>query len=202
MSSYKGFYYGEYAKNDVYSKLSGNRTEGMMIAQNITDNIFDYFQGKSGLSYFSPAEKSHMKDVKFVISGLNFVYYSSAVLFLVIFFLLYIRFKKDLFKYIELTAKVLLYASVATFIFLVILFLMSVFYFNMTFTFMHLIFFPQGNWMFEASSLLITMFPEQFFFDITLRIFIYAMVQSIVFFIIGLWLTKQIKLHKKYHKSI
>jgi len=63
---------------------------------------------------------------------------------------------------------------------------MSIFSFDFLFTTFHVIFFPQGNWMFDPSSLLITMFPQTFFFDISLRIFIYAMFQALIFFGIGI----------------
>jgi uncharacterized membrane protein len=62
-----------------------------------------------------------------------------------------------------------------------------------------MIFFPQGNWMFSPDSLLITLFPQQFFFDIALRIFIYAMFQSAVFFGIGYWMNKQLKIVEKHN---
>jgi uncharacterized membrane protein len=76
---------------------------------------------------------------------------------------------------------------------------MSVFYFNTIFTTFHFIFFPQGNWLFDGSSLLITLFPTQFFFDITLRIFIYALIQVAIFIGIGYYLEKQIKIYDKHH---
>ncbi|MGV8150913.1 MAG: DUF1461 domain-containing protein [Candidatus Woesearchaeota archaeon] len=204
MFNYKSFYYSEYEKNDVYSKISVreniNITESKMYVKNITENIFDFFKGKSELKYFSEEEKSHMNDVKFVVSAMNFVYYSSSVFFILFFVVLYLLFKNDKLVFIEQLSKILFYGSIASLAFLVVIFLWSIFSFDTLFFLMHSIFFSQGNWMFPSDSLLITLFSEQFFFDISLRIFVYAIFQSGVFFLIGYWLRKQVDISKKLRK--
>jgi integral membrane protein (TIGR01906 family) len=203
MIFYKGFYLQEYDKTGVYDdlsqKLSITRPEAAMVAKNMTDNMFDFFHGTSELKYFTPDEKSHMKDVKFLMSEMNFVYYTSAIFFILIFVLLYLQFKKDALAFIDKLSKILYYGALACLVFLAAFFLICVFYFREFFITFHLIFFPQGNWAFDSSSLLLALFHEQFFFDITLRIFIIALIEAAVFFIIGLWLRKNVKLHKKYH---
>jgi integral membrane protein (TIGR01906 family) len=203
MIFYKGFYIQEYSKLDVYSHVSSLEGLGMndsvMMANDAVENILQYFHGNAGLKYFTPAEQSHMKDVKMLISAMDFIYYTSAVFFIIIFVILYNRLKKDLIGFIHKLSKILLYGSIASLIFLGIILLISIFAFEPFFITFHLIFFPQGNWTFGASSLLITIFPEQFFIDITLRIFVFAIAQAAVFLVIGLWLRKNVRLHRKYH---
>ncbi len=203
MFNYKDFYYSQYEKNDVYETVAEsndmNITESRAYVKDVTENMFKFFKGKEDLKYFNEEEKSHMQDVKFVVSGINFIYYSSTIFFILIFLVLYFLSKKDKMSFIEHLYKMILYGASASLIFLIVLFLWSVFSFDTLFFLMHLILFPQGNWMFPAGSLLITLFPEQFFFDMALRIFVYAIFQSGVFFIVGYWLRKQVKLSKRAH---
>lgn len=195
----KDFYYREYAKNGVYMQLAENRADAFDKAENVTNNILKYFRNNAELEYFSDSEKSHMQDVKHLIRTMQFIYYSAAALSIILFLYAYRRFKDDKLQFIRVLAKSLLYSSIGTAIILISLFLMSVFYFEVVFALFHMIFFPQGNWMFAPDSLLITMFPEAFFFDITLRIFIYALFQALIFFGIGYWMHKQLKIHEKHH---
>jgi integral membrane protein (TIGR01906 family) len=190
----KDFYYKEYTKNNVYNSLP----EGVD-AKNVTENIMGYFRNIQDLKYFTADEKSHMQDVKQLIRLMQFIYYGAAAASIILFIYSYKKFKEDKFGFIRILAKSLLYSSIAAIIFLVMIFLMSVFNFDFLFTGFHMIFFPQGNWMFSPDSLLITLFPQQFFFDIALRIFIYAMFQSAVFFGIGYWMNKQLKIVEKHN---
>lgn len=195
----KQFYYKEYSKNGVYLELSEDKDTGKEIAQNITENVMKYFRNSEELKYFSETEKSHMADVKHLIRTMQFIYYGAAILSIGLFFYCYRKFKDDKYMFIRVLAKSLLYSSIAAGMFLVLIFLMSVFSFDFLFNVFHLIFFPQGNWMFDNSSMLITMFPQQFFFDISLRIFVYAMFQALIFFGMGYWMNKQLKIFEKHH---
>lgn len=195
----KDFYYKEYAKNGVYEKISDNKAVAIDTTKNITTNIIKYFRNSAELEYFTDTEKSHMSDVKSLIHIMQAIYYSAAVLIIILFIYCSYKFKKDAIRFIRLITNSLIYSSSATIIFLISIFVMSVFYFNLMFMMFHLIFFPQGNWQFDSSSLLITLFPQQFFFDIALRIFIYALFQALVFFGIGRYLNKQLKIYDKHH---
>ena len=188
----KDFYYSEYSKNDVYSKIPQSS------AKNMTANVMDYFHGSSELKYFTDTEKNHMQDVKNLVMIMNYLYYLSVILLAAMFIYLYRKIKDDKVRFIKILTNALLYSSIFCLVLLLIVFLMCVFYFDLTFTLFHLIFFPQGNWMFASSSLLITLFPEQFFFDISLRIFIYAIFQTAIFLGIGLWIRKHLKTYEEY----
>jgi len=190
----KEFYLKEYSKNNVYENLPAN-----VDANNVTDNIITYFRNSAELKYFTENESSHMKDVKYLIRLMQFIYYGATVISIILFVYCYQKFKDDKFEFIRVLTKSLLYSSIASIIFLVLIFLMSVFSFDFLFIGFHNIFFPQGNWMFSRDSLLITLFPQQFFFDISLRIFIYAMFQALIFLGIGYWMNKQLKIVEKHN---
>lgn len=196
----KGFFYSEYAKNKIYDKLSNNKDYAIGYASNVTDNLINFLKGRDDLRYFNADEQAHMQDVKIIISALNFTYYTSALFFIILFIMAYYYYKSSKGRFLSFISRILIYGSIAAFCFLAVIFLWSVFSFESLFFLMHLVLFPQGNWTFPMDSLLITLFPEQFFFDISLRIFIYAIFQSVVFLIIGIWLRKQIKLSRIFGK--
>ncbi|HYD02673.1 MAG TPA: DUF1461 domain-containing protein, partial [Alphaproteobacteria bacterium] len=79
------------------------------------------------------------------------------------------------------------------------IFLISIFAFDSVFYTFHQIFFPQGNWMFDSNTLLITLFPKVFFVDISLRIFVYAFFQSLIFLGIGYYIRKKLKVFEKHY---
>jgi len=189
----KGFYLEELAKNDVYDSMPAG-----IDAENATTDILRYLRSQDSLEYFNAEESSHMSDVKHLVRIMQFCYYGAALLIVGLFYYSYRKFKGEKFEFIKILSKSLLYSSISAIIFLVLIFLMAVFSFDLLFTLFHLIFFPQGNWMFDSSSLLITIFPKGFFFDISLRIFVYAMFQSIIFFFIGYWMRKQMKTFERF----
>lgn len=196
----KDFYTKEYFKNNVYEKISSDPDIGKEIALNATDDLTKYFRSYNSqeLRYYTSTEMSHLEDVRGLIHTMQYIYYGAAILSIILFLYCYQRFKGDKQEFIKILAKTLLYSSIAAIIFLVSIFLLCVFCFDFTFTMFHVMFFPQGNWMFENSSMLITLFPQQFFFDISLRIFIYAMFQSIIFFGMGYWMNKQLNVFEKH----
>ncbi len=198
----KDFYYKEYSKNGVYLALAEDKEIGKEIAQNVTENMIKYLRNTEELKYFNAEEKNHMADVKHLIRTMQFIYYGASIISIALFFYCYKRFKEDKFEFLNMLSKTLLYSSIASAAFLIIIFLLTVFSFDFLFTVFHLIFFPPGNWTFDASSMLITMFPQQFFFDISLRIFVYAFFQALIFFGMGYWIHKQLRIYEKHHHYI
>ena len=196
----KDFYYKEYFKNNVYEKLSSDPDIAKEQAQNVTEDLIKYLRSydNAPMKHMSAAEADHIKDVRGLIHTMQFIYYGAALVSILLFLYCYQRFKDDRYEFIRILAKTLLYSSIAAAIFLVSIFLMCVFYFDSTFTLFHMIFFPQGNWMFDSSTMLITLFPQAFFFDISLRIFIYAIFQTAIFFGIGYWMDKQLKIYDRH----
>src|SRR3989338_9631118 len=138
MYGQKDFYYHEYEKNGVYGRFSGNETYAREYAANVTGNLLDFLKGKSQLQYFTDDERSHLADVKGVIFALNLAYYISAALFIMIFLILYYLSKPDKLAFIRHLADITYYGALCCLVFLALLTIMSVFFFDQTFTLMHL----------------------------------------------------------------
>jgi hypothetical protein len=206
LAFYKSYYISEYEKtgtiNDISAKYETDKEGARVIALNLTNNMFEFFRGKAELDPLSYTENeiSHMKDVRNVLSTINFMYYAAALLLIILGISSYLLLKNDLMHFIELISSIVFWGAILSAAFLILFFLSIVFVFEPFFTVMHLILFPQGNWMFESSMTLMTLFQGQFFPDMALRIFVYALVQSIVFFVIGLWMRKNLKMYRKYSK--
>ena len=78
-------------------------------------------------------------------------------------------------------------ASVVTLSLLFLLLISLGFDFQWLFILFHKIFFPQGNWLFAESSLLIQLFPASFFEAITIRSFLVSLSIPILLFGYGLY---------------
>lgn len=117
-----------------------------------TQHVLSYFLFQSELpSVFTPDEQSHLFDVRAVLWICFFV------LLLCAFFLL-----RSFTKQTIRDGGILLAILIA---------LLFVIPFDIVFTWFHYAAFPQGNWMFSPDSMLITLYPFEFFatfFGITL----------------------------------
>jgi integral membrane protein (TIGR01906 family) len=189
----KQFYYNEHQRNEVDKFLPQN-----LDSKNMTDNVLKYFRNSEELQYFEPLERQHMQDVKNIIITMQGIYYGAALLSIILFYFCYRLFKNDKHGFIKMLSRALIFSSIASLVFLIGIFLATVFDFSHLFTIFHQIFFPQGNWNFNPTSTLIILFPSDFFFDIILRIFIYATIQSLIFLGIGYWMYKQLKISESY----
>ncbi len=147
------------------------------IAKQELKNILGFFSGEYNLSNnFSESEKQHMHDVKLII------FYIQTILLLSILFLIYYfakqqnnRTKTKLIKDINLSSKIVIAFGITLLIFILTSF-------NKTFELFHKIFFPQGNWSFPTNSWIITLFPQQFFINISIQIFITILGLSAILF--------------------
>ncbi len=117
-------------------------------AVNATMQLLDYFQGDAEIpSIFDKNEKSHLADVKQVISLLRWVSLALLIVFLLLLF------KAD--AGIALTRG---------FTLLLALVLLSMFIpFDTVFSYFHKMLFAEGTWLFPANSMLILLYPETFF---------------------------------------
>ncbi|MFH1071957.1 MAG: DUF1461 domain-containing protein [Nanoarchaeota archaeon] len=185
----QGFYTSEHKKNGASQKLDEKT------AHNITQNLFAYYQQRDSLKHFTPQEQFHLKDVKGVIQ-LMFIIYSFAVL-IIVFALVHVFWKhratfsknrkqRHLFDYRRILLRIFKAVRIAGLVSLAIILLLFLFElvggFGLLFTGFHSLFFPQGNWQFPADSLLITLFPEQFFRDIAEKIFVRSFVIAVLLY--------------------
>jgi len=147
---------------NVYSNL--NETQ----ANVLLENVLSFFNNKEELSLqFAENEREHMQDVKTIFNLIKWIN-----LFAFILILCYSadalskKKTKKLLKNIKTSSIIVLIVSLIKIIFLTTLF-------QQIFTLFHVVFFPQGNWMFPANSLLITLFPQAFFVTVATQMFLF-----------------------------
>jgi len=180
----KGFYNYNYKKQS-YGKLyeKDNGEFGVLnefSAKVITDNLLGFFSGANELQYFNDLEKSHLNDVRNVIWGV-FASYLVILVTLLIYFLRMVKNKMKKHARIMKLKSILRMSAIFTIGLVIILSFVFV-SFDFFFDLFHKVFFPQGNWMFPANSLLITLFPEIFFIRFfALVLFITFIKAAIVF---------------------
>ena len=150
-------------------------------ATTLNANVISYLRGDEELQGFTDSEKSHMQDVKKLIDIAKILFLIS----LAIIIAAIIALKK---KTKETFRKASKYSSITTLAISAIITILTLADFGETFYSSHTLLFPQGNWLFPASSLLIQLYPEQFFMEMGLWIFATTILLSIIIFIIS---TKQ-----------
>ena len=139
----ESYYIEQFRKNDVYSKVPE--------AEQVLDNVFVFFEGKELSSeFFEEKEILHMKDVKRLIERGSYLLYSLVGSFLILVVVLIKTTNRNkVVKYLgfSLIAGGSIVIGVSLLLWLVD--------YSSQFTNFHLIFFPQGNWMFPSESMLI-----------------------------------------------
>lgn len=153
------FHYPYYEK--LIIKYSANKE----IAEKQTKNLIGYFQGKTELIGFTAKEAKHLKDVRWVIWLMIVILTAgTAALFFI----------RD--------EKAILYGAMLSLILPLALYILP---FSLLFNYFHKIFFAPETWIFSYNSLLIQMYPFEFFYsffkDILLRGFILGIVITITF---------------------
>jgi integral membrane protein (TIGR01906 family) len=166
----KGMYDKAYSKYGAYEKVG---VEGIRYT---TDNLLQYITGENSniahydLNVFSAKEQDHLKDVHWVI---RIVKYLTIISLAWLAWITYSKLKTHEGKtFLHKTLLYTAYSGVITIMILAILGINFTWFFEM----FHKIFFPQGNYSFPATSLLIIMFPEGFFRDFAIKIIIHSMV--------------------------
>lgn len=129
---------------------------------------------------YTAGELSHLEDVKNVMNSVEYVFLFS---FLMVIIIIGINIKNKL-----MLKKLFLCGGIATVVLVGLILLFSWISFNSSFTTFHKIFFPLGNWQFPESSLLIQTFPIDFFINISLIIFLQAILLGIIFIGAGYFL--------------
>jgi integral membrane protein (TIGR01906 family) len=166
----KGFYDKSYANHGTYDKVG---VEGIRYT---TDTLLKYLVSENSditkvdLQVFSAKEQDHLKDVHRVIRTIK---YLTIISLTWIAWITYSKLKNTEGK--KFLQKTLLYTAYSGIITLMILAILGI-NFTWFFEIFHKIFFPQGNYSFPATSLLIIMFPENFFRDFAIKMIIHSMV--------------------------
>ncbi len=151
--------------------------------------VFLFLEGKGELqSGFTELEVSHLEDVRLVMHYADYVFY--VLLLAVTVIVTYYRKDKDF------GLKLLNYGGKFTIIAMIFLGVFSLFFFDVVFTIFHKIFFPQGNWIFAADSMLIQTFPLKFFIAISRNILLLTLFLGILFI-----LPKHLNRHVLRHRN-
>ena len=144
----------------------------------VQENVFHFLAGKAELSsQFTAAETSHLEDVKVVMNYATDVFY--ALLLGVTIIITYSRKDK------KILSQLFEYGGKVTILSMLIIGGLSALFFEKVFTLFHALFFPQGNWLFAANSIIIQTFPQDFFISISRNTFLLSLVLGIVFILLG-----------------
>mgnify|MGYP002629205668 CR=1 FL=1 len=178
------YYDSQFQKNNVYNSINKS------LATDIKENLLNFLQEGDALNYFSEEEKSHLNDVRVLFSKFFFVLWAGIGLLIISSGILIFRkkFKENVFK-------ILFLGGLCSFVLIILLFLASL-NFEMTFGNFHKMFFPQGNYSFADTSLLITLFPANFFNAFFLKLLVSSFTLSLLSMVPQLWINKRNNLKK------
>jgi len=166
------------------SKKYGSETRLGENAQILNSNIIEFFNGAELNNTFTTSEKNHLIDVRNLLNIASIIF--SICLLAIIIAIIYNKNEsKHIFK------KAFLYSGISALIFNLIIIFFTIFSFDSLFISFHELLFPQGNWTFPTSSLLIQLYPEGFFTEIGTIIFVTSIVLAIIFIITGIFKTKK-----------
>lgn len=173
------FYSSLYEKTGTYERIEKD------IVNEKTLDVYEFFNGKKELDtkFYTVEEISHMQDVRNLIKRFTFTYYLAIIFFIASILALYFFFRNTFTKDMGFV----LVISGGLTIILVLLFYISSF--TNIFDSFHKMFF-QGNYLFAASSHLIQMWNEEFFYLFAQRIFVISLIKGFVGSIIGILLYK------------
>ena len=177
-------YYSEAEKTDANETLED--------AEAYYENVRGFLNNREPLrEEFTELETKHMQDVKFLFNLIR----SITIVFLVAIIIYTAHlYRENRKKETFLLIKDVRNATIITLIIIATLTALVLINFSTTFDVFHYVFFPQGNWTFPYTSLLITLFPETFFMNLATKIMIATLTITII---LGTVLTIKIRKTKK-----
>lgn len=161
----------------------------------MTEKMFEFFRyqddlsgniryadtSRSSVAAFTEKEISHMDDVRALLLKILFLFCGS----LIILIILLILAGKSSRGILRAAGRVSVISSSAVLFIFILLYFLSM-NFSHLFDNFHLIFFPQGNYMFPENSLLITLFSFNFFYQFFIRLAISSLILSSLFLLMGI----------------
>lgn len=155
------------SQTDIYSLTNYQYIE-------YRDSTFDYLFYMSELpEIMTENEASHMEDVRNVFTVSMIILFLSSLLLLTIIIILIKKRKSQLIWQSIKRASFLVLAIIIS------LTLFSFLNFEKLFIYFHEIFFPQGNWMFPPNSIMVQVFSEKLFFNLTVISLVISIILSI-----------------------
>lgn len=173
------FYDMEHKKNKVYDSLGHERAEAM------TDELFDYFQGKGELSkeYFNEKERMHLSDVRSLIRIGTIKYHVLIIMLLMIFILLYMLDKN---RFIANLQKIFIYSGLGIVLFSLTSFILNS-HFESAFIRFHKLLFTNDLWLLNpATDKLIVLLPQQFFMDFVSAVYTRSLAAAFVMLLLAM----------------
>jgi uncharacterized membrane protein len=131
---------------------------------------------------FTQAEADHLVDVSDVMQGIDYLIILLVVIGVLLSFVLYRKEEQKLF------AAGLFYAGAAVCVLSFLVLLVAVWEFSGLFTQFHQLFFVDGTWVFPADSMIIQLFPFDFFSTITKSILMRTLFSGVLLLGAGYWL--------------
>ncbi|MFQ5620290.1 MAG: DUF1461 domain-containing protein [Candidatus Nanoarchaeia archaeon] len=140
-------FYNESLYTDHLNKVHANPTESIHISKQLIAYFLTNEYISADIPQFTENENIHLLDVKKLMCAIFYLVPISLVIWL--FMLTQVNLKRDL--------------AISGASLILILWAGIIIPFPRLWYFFHLVFFPQGNWMFPATSQLIQTYPPQFF---------------------------------------
>lgn len=160
--------------------LSYKITVGLWHWTSTQEKVIDFLYHAQDFEGATALEMSHLNDVRLVMNKADWFFWISLACLM---FIVGSNFqdKKEL-------RKMSLYGGIATVCFISLFVFGAIFGFGWLFTRFHLVFFPQGNWLFSYDSFLIHNFSFEFFEKISILIFLLTFLWGSLFIGIALYL--------------
>ncbi len=178
------FYLQEFEKYSLYSQFNQDQT----FINNQFQSALDYLQGKTkslDSSFYNSKEKQHLEDVKHLYSLLKIILLSSYFLFLFFTYLLLLH--KKYFLYLQ----GIFFGALFSFLFTLLLALLSLLNFQTTFILFHKLLFNNTLWILNPETdNLIKLLPLELFIDLTKKLLSFLLLSSI-FLLLGISLLKK-----------
>ena len=182
----KGLYKQEFLKYNVYNNF------GNYDIENINDDVLDYLQFEKNNKliqndFFNEREKTHLLDVKNLISKIFAIYYFSVILFFILLILLILLLNFNFRKIAKRFSIILLIGSFLTLLDAAAFFLLSNFNFDFVFDVFHKTFFSPGTFTFNPEfENMVVLYPENLFFDFLIKIILNVILSSIIVLFLSL----------------
>jgi len=154
----EAYYHEAFTKVGTYERVPD--------ADNMVESMLLFFKGEEnnpGSANFTSDETMHLYDTKNLIGSMTMAWYIIVIVKIILFGFLIFTSKKAIEDVIHI-------ALGSGILMLTWPIMLSEIDFNYLFIAFHNLFFPGGGWIFSESSLLIQLFPMEFFFDSAAKI--------------------------------
>ena len=185
------YYHEQFEKNSIYQQFDITEQE----LHQINHELLDYLRhghGEINLTnpqttqkFYNQKETTHLIEVRELIQDSLILFYFFLTIFIFLCLIIYLRNKKQFTKNLLI---ILTTGNMLNIIFTLILSALMFTNFSKFFTNFHLALFKTDTWLLNPmTDNLIKMFPQQFFYDIGLKIISNSIIISVVLVLISLY---------------